>query len=229
MGYTFFGSTTKQNGSGTFAVNYVPSAPVGSLCIMLVNRGFGSGETAVSSDFTALASRTTNNSTFLFYRVLNGSEGATTNVTVSNSMTYQMACFTGNPTAANMPASILSPAISGSSSSAGLNWPALTIAPGNDGCLVLGVGAKASNLTSFNTPSPWTNEIGHSITSDAGEAFVWDYVIQNAATNISAGSWTVGGDSTVAHQALVVAILPAIAVVPYPPMALGGMVAQICQ
>lgn len=229
MSWSLQSVTAKQSGSGAVAVTYPASLAVGDAVFLFCNRGFGTGITFTAADFTALVSRTTNNSNAILYRVIDGTEGSTESVTNSagQNCSYFMARFTGGPSAANFASSIIGTAATGTGGSTGLHWPALTVSTG--GALVLVAGVKQASITSFDTPSPWTGELVHSATSDGGQAFVVDYEIQTAAANITSGLWTLGGDSSASNQAIIAAILPAAGYVPLAPMALGGMNVQVCQ
>ncbi|MDB6107851.1 MAG: hypothetical protein JWO52_7850 [Gammaproteobacteria bacterium] len=216
MSWAFQSATTVQSGTGTIAVNYPASLAVGNTVFLMCARGFGSGVNYTASDFQPLVSRNLNNSAALFYRVIDGSEGATSNVNGSStSNSYCMARFTGGPSAADFPASIIATAATGTTGS-GLTFPPLTIGA-HPNALVMTLGTKQASISSFNTPSPFTNEIVHSLTSNAGQAFVWDYLIETTAADIVSGAWTLTGDASTTHQAIIAAISPAGAGAPFPP------------
>jgi len=220
MTWAYQSTTATQSGSGTVAVTYPAGIQVGDTVLLMCALGFGAGKTFTASDFTPLVSRNTNNSSAILYRVVDGTEGATSNVSNSggNNCSYAMARFTGGPTnAANFASSIVATNSRGSSGSAGLSWPNLTIG-NNNNCLVVTLGTKQATLTSFDVPALWTGELTHSTGSDGGRSFVWDYLIQNTAADITSAGWTVGGDSSAANQAIIAAILPAAA----PPPSGGG-------
>lgn len=140
----------------------------------------------------------------MLYRVADGTEGASVVVTGAGNISCSMSRFTGGPTAANFATSIIGTSSTGTSD-VNLTWPSLTIVPNNN-CLVLTGGVKQVNLTSFNVPSPWTAEINHSLTSEGGQAFVWDYLIQTTATDITAGSWTITPTTSGPRSAIIAAI-----------------------
>lgn len=217
MTWAFQSVTTKQSGSGTVAVNYPSSLAVGDTVFLFCARGFGSGITFSAADFTPLVSRNTQNSAAILYRVVDGTEGATENVssTPSNNCTYWMARFTGGPSSANFAASIINTATAGFNNT-GLHWTSLTIGAGNDNGLVLVLATKQASLTSYDVPATWTGEIVHSVTSDGGQSFVSDYQIQSTATSITSGNWAVTGDASAVNQVVMAAILPAVAVVAPP-------------
>lgn len=184
--------------------------------------------------FNPLVSNTTDCSFAYFWRVLDGFEGAniTCGNTAGNGGTFDASLFSGNPSAANFAASIVLTNHAQTSSQTGLSWAALALSGVGSpaGCLILGGGAKAILPSSFNTPSPWTGKLGQGVSPNPDFGYISEYVIQTTSTNISSGSWTLGGDSSAATCSVIAAILPGVSTpVPLAPMALGGMVVQVCQ
>ena len=216
MAWTFNSVTTKQSGSGAVAVTYPVGISIGDTVFLHCNRGFGSGLTYTASDFTPLVSRNNQNSTALLYRVVDGTEGSTSSVTNSggSSCTYFMSWFSGGPSAAAFPSSIITASTQGATGS-GLNYNALSVAS-NPNCLIIMGGAKQASLTSYNIPAAFTGELMHSITSDGGQSFVWDYLIETTAVDLASGSWTVSGDASAVHQSVGAVILPGTPVVAPP-------------
>lgn len=161
------------------------------------------GAVFTNSDITSsLHSRATNGQVELFAKIADGTE--TGNVTVSADQTTRVhaaiACFSGGP------ASLVSIAhTTGNAGGSGTHVPfgAMTIT--QDNCLVLLVGRKNINWTSAGDVSNFT-ELTESNAST--QSMVWNYWIQTTQTNVSAGQWSITGDSSGSRNSIGIALLP---------------------
>jgi hypothetical protein len=159
------------------------------------------------TDFVPVVSRSGNAEIALYWKAANGTETGTFTVTPSSAsagLYAQTASFTGGPAATS--GNVHNSSADGFAPSLTLVFPALTItAPG---CLVMVVAGKNAGLVGLNIPSPFTNELGQAHFASS-ECFVWDYVIQTTAANVSSGSWTItSGDASASQGCVVAAMLP---------------------
>lgn len=134
----------------------------------------------------------------LYCKVASGSESGNMTVTgsTSNRVMAQFSRWTGGT---------CSPVVSshtGSSASLGLGYASLTITQANT--LVLIAGGKDHAVTSYTSPTGFTN-----IGQGSGSTIVsssWDYQIQTTATSLVGGTWTISGDVSSARGSNSVAL-----------------------
>jgi len=221
-------TSVEANAVQTQNVPY-PTVNAGDI-IFLANTAGPVGQTAptlADTDFVQIVGRTTNGSTYLYWKIAVGSESGTmllTRSTNSGQCYSQMCSFTGGPS--SLSGNVHTTNTVGTGSTTTLPYPALTITQPN--CLVIALASKPSNSFGWNIPSAFTAKIAESNAS-AGMCMLWEYAIQTTATSITAGSFTATTDVASSRNAVAAVFLPGGAIpIPYPPMSLGGMNVQVC-
>lgn len=205
-----------------------PTVNAGDI-IFLANTAGPLGQAAptlADTDFQLVVGRTTNGSTYLYWKIANGTESGTmvlTRSSASGQCYSQMCAFTGGPP--SLSGNIHTTNTVGTGSTTTLPYPALTITQPNG--LVIALASKASNSFGWNVPSAFTAKIAESNTS-AGMCMLWEYAIQTTATSITAGSFTATTDVANSRNAVAAVFLPGVAPIPYPPLSSGGMNVQVC-
>jgi hypothetical protein len=197
-------SAIEKNNSSPAAVAY-PTVSAGDIIFLAMTSGpTGGSFTPADTDFVSVVTRTTNASTTLFWKVANGTESGTTNVTYSSGgQCYgQMCAFTGGPSTVS--GNVHTTGNTGLGATTGLAYAGLTITQPN--CLVIALGCKVGNAFGFNVPAPFDAEIAESHSSN-GLCMVWDYKIQTTATTITTGNWTISTDVSASRNAVSAAFL----------------------
>lgn len=184
-------------------VAYPTGITAGQILLLIARIPTASATFTPSDITTSLYSRATNGSIELFAKIATGSESG--NITLSSSanarVNAQIARFTGGPT--TLTGIVHASANSGGSAATGLPYAGLTITQPNT--LVLIAGGKQVNVTSFDDVAGFT-EIGEG-NGGTTNCLVWNYAIQTTAADLTAGSWTVNGDSSAARSTISVALL----------------------
>ncbi len=159
------------------------------------------------TDFVAAVIRNTQVTTYLYWKIATGAEGASMTLDrgTSSGFAYaQMCTFTGGPT--TVTGNVHAQAGTGSGPTTGLIYPSLTIT--QNGCLIITVAAKPFNASGVNVPAAYDAKISENHSS-AGMLMVWEYAIQTAATNFASGAFTIGTDGSASRGGISAAFLPA--------------------
>lgn len=158
------------------------------------------------TDFQLVLSRTTNASSYLFWKIATGSETGTVTVTrptASGQAYAQMCSFGGGPS--TITSNVHAISSTGGGAATGLNYPSLTIT--QPGCLVIATGTKAANCSGVSVPSDFNGKIDEQH-SAAGMFFVWEWAIVPGATNFPGGGWTIATDVSQSRNTIGAAFLP---------------------
>jgi len=231
MTYAFAntGAVGSSNATGSFTLAYPAGITAGDILYTGANWG-PTGVTITNSDagFSLAVSRTTNASTYLWWKVANGTESGTITIArtggTSGQGIGQMCRFTGGPSSTS--GNVHATNSTGLGATTGLAYPSLTVT--QPGCLIVTLGCKPFDCSGFNIPSEFDAEIQEA-NSGHGMCMVWDYKIQTTAANIIGGNWTISTDGSASRNAVIAAFLPGSVPIPFPPMNLGGIGVQMCQ
>jgi len=209
-GLNSVGTPFEFNAVASGSIGYPSGTAAGKILFCAYHAGptGQAAPTLADTDFQLIVSRTTNASSYLFWKVATGSEGSTmlvTRPTNSGQAYAEMCCFDGGPS--TITGNVHATNTAGLGVTTGLGYPSLTIT--QPGCLVVVTGCKPANCSGFNVPSPFDAEIDEQH-SAAGMCMVWDYKIQTTATNITAGTWTISSDASASRNAVIAALLPGV-------------------
>jgi hypothetical protein len=195
------------------AAQSVPYPTVGAGDIIFLANAAGpvgqAAPTPADTDFQQIVGRTSNGSTYLFWKIANGTETGTMSLTRSDGSGQcysQMCAFTGGPT--TLSGNVHATNTVGTGSTTNLPYPGLTITQPN--CLVIALSSKPANSSGFNVPAAFTGKIAESH-STAGMCMLWEYALQTTATTITAGTFTATTDTSNSRNAVIAALLPLVA------------------
>lgn len=224
MSWTFsnVAAAVEANVSASLSVPY-PTVSAGDIIFYAEAAGpIGQAEsTKGDTDFQLIVGRTTNGSTYLYWKIASGTETGTmavTRSTASGQCYGQMAAFTGGPSTLSGNVHVTNTV--GTGATTGLPYPALTITQNN--CLIIALGSKASNCFGWNVPSVFDAKVAENHAA-AGMCMLWEYAIQTTAASITAGSFTATTDVSNSRNSVMAALLPGGIVIPVRSRALLGV------
>lgn len=189
--YTFQSvGTIAGNGAGTALSPGMPGTCSDGNLLVLFTAARAASQTLTVTGWTEIASNTTNSSVKLLTRVRqSGDTSPSVDWSGADYATAQIACYSGDVYTDQ--ATIVAHSATTNGNSNSFNYAALTISTADTLVLIAGKHSKTatSDGITIDAEAGFT-ELGENSANGAGtQTFVWDYVQQTTATNISAGSW----------------------------------------
>ena len=206
-GLNSVGTPFEFNAVASGSIGYPSGTAAGKILFCAYHAGpVGQGApTFADTDFQLIVSRTTNASSYLYWKVATGSEGSTmlvTRPTAGGQAYAEMCCFDGGPSTITGNVHVTNSTGTGATTT--LPYPSLAVTA--DNCLIIATGCKPANCSGFNVPAVFDGEIDEQHSS-AGMCMVWDYKIQTVATAITAGSWSITTDVSASRNTVAAALL----------------------
>jgi hypothetical protein len=202
------GAATQFNAVSTLNIAYPASITTGQP-IFFAFAAAPTGQAAPTlsdTDFQVAVSRTTNASTYLFWKIANGTESGTfsCNRGTGSGQAYGEACtFNGGPAA--ITGNVHATATTGTGATTGLAYPSLTIT--QPGCLIVCLGSKVQNVSGFNIPADFDAKLDEQHSANL-ISFVWEFKIQTTAVNFPSGNFTIASDASGSRNTVSAAFLP---------------------
>lgn len=203
---SYIGAGTKATGNNASVVPGLPTGTTGDLLVCVASiRNSGTGVPNLIAGWTNLVLF---GNVRIMAKVRGVSESApTVSFTggVANADTLAQIIALRNTQAAATALATSATVLNASAQN--IAFPALTVALSR--CAVLAVGWKQDDLTASTSPAPFTEIDEHSTTTGDDSSQTWARYLQDAATNISAGSFTVTGGASAISRGITLAIAPA--------------------